>query len=128
VALFVPVAAAALAGAFLFPDTKAGLNESIYLATTLAAAWTLWCNDVLSTPAGAPGAAAVRLAAAAAAALCGAGLLDRPLVLASSGWLAAIHLAFAACNVAFLGLWAYLRARGAAAAAGGVAEQRAKRA
>jgi hypothetical protein len=109
-ALLLPLAAATLAGGLIVPASRVGLNETVYIATTLAAVHVLWHNEVARTPTAAPGGRAARGAAAAAAALVCAGLADRPLVLATNGWLAASHVAFAACDAAFACLWAYLLA------------------
>lgn len=125
--LWLPVCAATLAGNLLFPSARWGLNEAVYLLTTNVAAGVLFANDVLPTPPSAPGGVAVRLAAAGAAALFAGARADAALHAATAGWLGAAHVAFAACDVAFAALLAYvLRADGklgtAAAPAAGAAK------
>jgi hypothetical protein len=121
--LWVPVVGAALAGNVLGSGSsggsvarQAGLNEVLYIATTLAAAAALSANELL--PAIKRGGAAAKpakgdarwICAAAFAAgglFCGAAL-DTPLRKATGGWLCATHVAFFGSDAAFAALVPYV--------------------
>lgn len=87
---------------------KAGLNETVYLATTFAAIGALLANEVASTPRASAAGFWVRAAAGATAAAALAAPLERPLQAATGGWLGAMHVTFAGCDAAFWALGAYL--------------------
>lgn len=125
--LWVPVVGVALAGNVLGVGSggssggsvvrRAGLNELLYIATTVAAAAALFVNELLPAlkRGGAAGKAKAKgdarwICAAAIAAgglFCGAGL-DTPLRKATGGWLCATHVAFFGSDAAFAALVPYV--------------------